>query len=122
MLILAKPHGPTCHKGTQTCFDKNYHSAYEILFELEDTIKSRQKTLCQNSYVSNLLNQDLARIAQKVGEEGVEVVIAAMKQQQGKEELKNESADLIFHLLVLLQASDLSLSEVLKILAARKKS
>ncbi len=118
LLALAEASGPTCHIGSASCFSQGFVNHYEVLANLEKTIDKRKQQKPQSSYIANLFSQGLARIAQKVGEEGVEVVIAAMKNDH--EELKNESADLIFHLLVLLAEKELSLQDVLQILDRRE--
>lgn len=118
LVALVDAVGPTCHKGTESCFDKTYDNSYGVLTRLENTIKQRKKDKPQNSYVTSLFASGVSRIAQKVGEEGVETVIAAMKNDL--EELKNESADLIFHLLVLLREKELSLQDVISVLQVRE--
>ncbi|MDA7742323.1 bifunctional phosphoribosyl-AMP cyclohydrolase/phosphoribosyl-ATP diphosphatase HisIE [Francisellaceae bacterium] len=117
LLVLAEPSGPTCHLGTTSCFSKSYEMPYKMLSKLEKVISQRNKDRPENSYVTSLFESGVARIAQKVGEEAVESVIAAMKDDQ--EELKNEMADLVFHALVLLREKGLSLSEVLSVLEHR---
>tara|TARA_R110002167_G_scaffold29352_1_gene98116 strand:+ start:189 stop:812 length:624 start_codon:yes stop_codon:yes gene_type:complete len=117
LLILAEPNGPTCHLGAPTCFSNHYGMPYKILSQLEETIQQRNQERPQGSYVTSLFESGVARIAQKVGEEAVESVIAAMKNDH--EELKNEMADLIFHALILLREKNIALSEVLAVLEAR---
>ncbi|MFI4938472.1 MAG: bifunctional phosphoribosyl-AMP cyclohydrolase/phosphoribosyl-ATP diphosphatase HisIE [Candidatus Berkiellales bacterium] len=111
LLILAKPVGPTCHLKTQSCFNQN------VISRLEEIILQRQKDLPIDSYVAKLLNAGIARIAQKVGEEGVEVALAAALED--KQALCNEVADLLFHVLVLLRAREINFSEVLGVLTSR---
>ena len=118
ILVLAKPNGPTCHLGTKTCFSEDYQMPYKTIADLENTIQRRYEDKPEGSYVTSLFDSGLARIAQKVGEEAVESVIAAMKCDD--EELKNEMADLLFHSLVLLREKNLSLSDVLAVLESRK--
>jgi phosphoribosyl-ATP pyrophosphohydrolase/phosphoribosyl-AMP cyclohydrolase len=118
ILIQAIPHGPTCHTGSKTCFNQADSSHIYILNSLEKLISERKDKLPKGSYVSSLFNDGLARIAQKVGEEGVEVVIAAMK-ADSEDELISESADLLFHLLVLLREKGVSLDSVCKKLVSR---
>ncbi|KZN69383.1 bifunctional phosphoribosyl-AMP cyclohydrolase/phosphoribosyl-ATP diphosphatase HisIE [Pseudoalteromonas luteoviolacea] len=116
ILLLATPAGPTCHLGTQSCFaDAKPELAF--LGTLEKVISERKNADPSESYTASLFAKDLSRSCQKVGEEGVEVALAAMKHD--KEELLNESADLIYHLLVLLQRSEISLSQVVDTLAKR---
>lgn len=118
IIALANPQGPTCHMGTETCW-QNGTAQPEISFitDLERLIASRKGADADSSYTASLYASGIKRIAQKVGEEGVETALAATVQDL--EELKNESADLIYHLLVLLQASDLSLSDVISVLKQR---
>ncbi|MFC3032508.1 bifunctional phosphoribosyl-AMP cyclohydrolase/phosphoribosyl-ATP diphosphatase HisIE [Pseudoalteromonas fenneropenaei] len=118
ILVLAIPKGPTCHLGTSSCFGD---AAPELAFlgDLERVIASRRFADPDTSYTASLFAKDLSRSCQKVGEEGVEVALAAMKND--KNELLNESADLLYHLSVLLQRCDLELSEVVKVLKERHK-
>ncbi|OCG02957.1 bifunctional phosphoribosyl-AMP cyclohydrolase/phosphoribosyl-ATP diphosphatase HisIE [Gilliamella sp. wkB112] len=118
LLILVDPIGPTCHKGTNSCFAA-IKTEWGFLFELEQVIASRKSADPKSSYTAKLYHDGTKRIAQKVGEEGVETALAATVHDQ--EELKNESADLIYHLLVLLQDQNLSLQDVIGILKARHK-
>ncbi|BBN83370.1 histidine biosynthesis bifunctional protein HisIE [Pseudoalteromonas sp. A25] len=118
ILILALPEGPTCHLGTQSCF-ADAKPATSFLAQLEQVIIARKNDDPNSSYTASLFAKDISRSCQKVGEEGVEVALAAMKQD--KEELINESADLLYHLLVLLQRSDSSLKEVVDCLESRHK-
>lgn len=119
LLALALPDGPTCHVGTETCWhDQNSNApALSFLTDLEAVIASRQHADPKSSYTASLFARGVKRIAQKVGEEGVESALAAMAGD--REELKNEAADLIFHLLVLLRSQDLALNDVIDILKAR---
>ncbi|WP_235826787.1 bifunctional phosphoribosyl-AMP cyclohydrolase/phosphoribosyl-ATP diphosphatase HisIE [Facilibium subflavum] len=117
LIVLVAAQGPTCHKGTQSCFERGFKNQYDILLHLERIIESRKTARPAGSYVTNLFDQGLARIAQKVGEEGVETVIAAMKDDLN--ELKEESADLLFHLLILLAEKNVRLSDILQVLARR---
>ncbi|CAM4185263.1 bifunctional phosphoribosyl-AMP cyclohydrolase/phosphoribosyl-ATP diphosphatase HisIE [Pseudoalteromonas byunsanensis] len=119
ILLLATPAGPTCHLGTQSCFE-GAKPAIGFLAQLEQVIVSRKNEDPKTSYTASLFAKDISRSCQKVGEEGVEVALAAMKHD--KHELVNESADLLYHLLVLLQRSDTSLQEVVECLEARHKS
>ncbi len=116
LLLLAEPSGPTCHLGSNSCFDS---AAPELAFlaSLQDVIAARKNADPETSYTASLFARDISRSCQKVGEEGVEVALAAMKGD--REELTNESADLLFHLLVLLNRSGLSLGDVIACLAKR---
>jgi phosphoribosyl-ATP pyrophosphohydrolase/phosphoribosyl-AMP cyclohydrolase len=119
LLALALPDGPTCHVGTETCWHDPHSNAPALSFltDLEAVIASRQHADPKSSYTASLFARGVKRIAQKVGEEGVESALAAMAGD--REELKNEAADLIFHLLVLLRSQDLALNDVIDILKAR---
>jgi len=124
ILVLAKPHGPSCHRGTDTCFDETLSEggrcvAPELSFlaGLERLIHERESQRPEDSYTTKLFDAGVKRIAQKVGEEGVETALAATTGD--KEELANESADLLYHLLVLLRARDLSLADVVETLKSR---
>ncbi len=120
LLITARPKGPTCHEGTRTCFgDAALTAAARLGFlgELERTIEERRGESPDQSYTARLFAQGSSRMAQKVGEEGVEVALAAVSQTDDK--LVSESADLLFHLTVLLRSRDLKLEDVVNELAAR---
>lgn len=119
ILVLAKPQGPTCHVGTETCWhDDNANSPQlSFLYDLEQVIQSREGADPASSYTASLFARGVKRIAQKVGEEGVESALAAMAGD--REELANEAADLIFHLLVLLRSQQLELNDVVKVLQQR---
>lgn len=119
ILVLAMPNGPTCHVGTETCWHDNSANSPQLafLYELEQIIHSREGAEPNSSYTASLFAKGVKRIAQKVGEEGVESALAAMAGD--KEELANEAADLIFHLLVLLRSQKLALNDVVKVLQQR---
>jgi phosphoribosyl-AMP cyclohydrolase / phosphoribosyl-ATP pyrophosphohydrolase len=120
LLIYAHPCGPVCHAGTYTCFGESEVSGIsDILVELESVIAERKRTMPEGSYTTKLFTEGITRIAQKVGEEGVEVVIASLKQDDAR--LAEESADLLYHLLVLLRERDLSVRDVLNELQRRRK-
>ena len=118
LLILVNPIGPTCHTGTNSCFNNN-QTEWGFLYDLEQLLGARKNADPKSSYTAKLYHDGTKRIAQKVGEEGVETALAATVHD--KEELKNESADLIYHLLVLLQDQNLSMQDVIAILKARHK-
>lgn len=118
LLVLVDPIGPTCHTGTNCCF-ASAKTQWGFLFELEQLIAGRKNADPKSSYTAKLYHDGTKRIAQKVGEEGVETALAATVRDT--EELKNESADLIYHLLVLLHDQNLSLQDVIGILKARHK-
>ena len=117
LLIKAKPHGPTCHKGTDTCFGEMNTAEDHFLSDLESVIADRRSNPTDGSYVSKLFAKGLNKIAQKVGEEAVETVIAAI--ENDRDHLIAESADLLFHLLVLLKARGVKLEDVEAALAQR---
>ncbi|MFO7763802.1 MAG: bifunctional phosphoribosyl-AMP cyclohydrolase/phosphoribosyl-ATP diphosphatase HisIE [Wenzhouxiangellaceae bacterium] len=120
LLVQAVPHGPTCHLGTDTCWGDESHPPVGFLAELERVIESRVGADPRSSYTARLLDKGVKRCAQKVGEEGVEVALAATAGD--REELVAESADLLYHLLVVLAASDVSLEEVCRQLESRHRS
>jgi phosphoribosyl-ATP pyrophosphohydrolase/phosphoribosyl-AMP cyclohydrolase len=116
LLIKVLPHGPVCHTGTDTCFsEKNEGSSF--LFQLESVIKDRKINLNDDSYTASLFKKGINKIAQKVGEEAVELVIEA--KDDNKELFLGEAADLLYHYLVLLSAKDFSLSDVIETLRKR---
>ncbi|WP_438863575.1 bifunctional phosphoribosyl-AMP cyclohydrolase/phosphoribosyl-ATP diphosphatase HisIE [Neptunicella sp.] len=119
ILALAIPHGPTCHKGTDTCWPDAATPDLSFIAQLEQVIASRKDAAADSSYTASLYASGIKRIAQKVGEEGVETALAATVGDL--EELKNESADLLYHLIVLLQASGLSLNDAVGVLKERHK-
>jgi phosphoribosyl-ATP pyrophosphohydrolase/phosphoribosyl-AMP cyclohydrolase len=120
LLVLAQPEGPTCHKGWTSCFSDDIGASMEAFAECEHTIcKRRQEADTQNSYTAQLFAQGPERIAQKIGEEGVEVSLAVAK--GNKDEVCSEAADLLFHLMVGLVQSGCGLSDVAHVLQARRK-
>ncbi|QEC52968.1 phosphoribosyl-ATP pyrophosphatase /phosphoribosyl-AMP cyclohydrolase [Anseongella ginsenosidimutans] len=108
LLILAEPAGPTCHRGTSSCFDNDEEVPF--LFRLEAIIRDRYDNPVEGSYVNRLREKGLNKITQKVGEEATETVIAALA--QGREDLLDETSDLVFHLMVLLREKNISLAEL----------
>ncbi|MFQ2193162.1 bifunctional phosphoribosyl-AMP cyclohydrolase/phosphoribosyl-ATP diphosphatase HisIE [Aeromonas jandaei] len=117
LLIAANPVGPTCHKGTTSCFHGHPLPPLGFLAELEQVLAARKGADPATSYTAGLYAKGTKRIAQKVGEEGVEVALAAMAKD--REELINESADLLYHLTVLLQNEGLELKDVVQRLDER---
>jgi phosphoribosyl-ATP pyrophosphohydrolase/phosphoribosyl-AMP cyclohydrolase len=119
LLVLANPSGPTCHRNTETCFDEEAGVSPDLAFiaALERLITQRETERPEGSYTTKLFEAGVKRIAQKVGEEGVETALAATAGD--REELGNESADLLYHLLVLLRACDLNLADIVSILKSR---
>jgi phosphoribosyl-ATP pyrophosphohydrolase/phosphoribosyl-AMP cyclohydrolase len=116
LLILANPVGPTCHQGTSSCFSPAT-PRWQFLYELEQILAGRKTADPESSYTARLYAKGTKRIAQKVGEEGVETALAATVNDRF--ELKNEASDLVYHLLVLLQDQDLSLGDVIDNLKER---
>lgn len=117
LLVQAEPHGPTCHEGTSSCFGDDVRPVLGFLAELDALVARRHAERPQGSYTTKLFAGGIRRIAQKVGEEGVETALAAVA--QGDQELLGEAADLVYHLLVLLRTRGLSLTDVTAILASR---
>lgn len=117
ILIKAIPDGPACHTGSDTCF--NEKNSENFLSKLQQIIKDRKNNPSEKSYTASLFIEGINKIAQKVGEEATEVIIEA--KDNDSEKFKNESADLIFHLLVLLEAKNISLNEVIEVLEKRHK-
>jgi len=110
ILIQADPQGPTCHKGTQSCFGDEAAPPLAFLAELDALIEQRERERPAGSYTTKLFEEGLRRIAQKVGEEGVETALAAVAQDEAA--VRGEAADLLFHLLVLLRAKGIAFDEV----------
>lgn len=120
LLIQAHPVGPTCHKGSDTCWNESNEDSYGFISKLEDTIAKRIVDAdASKSYVASLFKKGINKIAQKVGEEAVEVVIEA--KDSNDELFLNESADLLFHYLMLLQAKGYQLNDVVDVLKEREK-
>lgn len=118
LLITVHPQGPTCHKGTDTCWEEKNEQQFGFLSTLETIITDRKENKNnEKSYVANLLKSGINKVAQKVGEEAVEVVIEA--KDNNDELFLNESADLLFHYLILLQAKGFTLKDVEKVLEGR---
>jgi phosphoribosyl-ATP pyrophosphohydrolase/phosphoribosyl-AMP cyclohydrolase len=117
-LIKVNPDGPTCHTGADTCWDEKNESI-GFINQLEEVIESRKNGDSEKSYVKSLFNKGINKIAQKVGEEAVEVVIEA--KDDNEELFLNESADLLFHYLILLQAKGYKLQDVVKMLEGRHR-
>lgn len=115
ILIKARPQGPTCHTGKRSCFDTAYNQNF--LLELERIVQHRMDFPKQESYVNRLRNRGLNKVAQKVGEEAVETVIAALAESE--EDLVNETSDLLFHLILLIREKGVSLEQIAKNLEGR---
>lgn len=119
IVLAVRPRGPACHLGTTSCFGSDSAPGIGQLAALERTIRGRAQQDPQQSYTARLLQKGARRIAQKVGEEGVETALAGAAGDEA--ELCAESADLLYHLLVLLHARGLGLQDVVSVLAARAK-
>lgn len=120
LLIQAKPVGPTCHTGADTCWQEENKENYGFISELEKTIAVRRENAdSEKSYVASLFEKGINKIAQKVGEEAVEVVIEA--KDDNDDLFLSESADLLFHYLILLQAKGFQLNDVVDVLKKRQK-
>ena len=117
LLIQANPKGPTCHKGSDTCWNEDNKPSYGFLSALEGIIENRKNNPTEKSYVASLFAEGINKIAQKVGEEAVETVIEAKDNNENL--FLNESADLLFHYLILLQAKGYSLQDVVGVLEKR---
>lgn len=122
LLIKAKPVGPVCHTGTATCFgatNELLKNPGNSLYELENIIDDRHSRKPEDSYVSMLFEKGINKIAQKVGEEAVELVIEAMGNSDAR--FKSEAADLLFHYLVLLRAKEVKINDVIDVLKERRR-
>ncbi len=119
LLITVSPSGPTCHKGSDTCWNEENKQGYGFLSELEAVITDRKENQDNSkSYVSSLFRSGINKVAQKVGEEAVEVVIEA--KDDNDDLFLNESADLLFHYLILLQAKGYKLNDIVQVLEQRQ--
>ncbi len=119
LLVKVKPNGPTCHTGDDTCWGSENLSNGLFLNELENVIKSRKENPSDLSYTSSLFAKGINKVAQKVGEEAVELVIEA--KDDDKDLFLNEAADLMYHFLILLVAKGFSLNDVVAVLEKRSK-
>ncbi len=120
LLIFVNPIGPTCHKGSDTCWNDTNNESYGFISKLEDVITNRiEDAEVTKSYVATLFKEGINKIAQKVGEEAVEVIIEA--KDTNDELFLNESADLLFHYLLLLQAKGFKMNDVVDVLKGREK-
>ncbi len=119
LLIMVDPVGPTCHTGSDTCWDKENTASYGFLSKLEAVIASRKENPSEKSYTSSLFKRGINKIAQKVGEEAVELIIEA--KDENDDLFINEGADLVYHLLILLQAKNFTLDDIAKCLEGRHR-
>lgn len=119
LLVQAIPRGSTCHRGTETCFGNTTWPDVGFLATLEQVIRSRRGADPETSYTAHLLKEGIERCAQKVGEEGVETALAAVVGD--RERLNDEAADLVYHLLVCLEAAGTDLAKVVQVLRERHR-
>jgi len=119
LLITVRPDGPTCHTGQDTCFNEKNTNAIEFLSYLENVIQSRKKQPVEGSYTNKLFEKGINKIAQKVGEEAVELVIES--KDNNEELFLGEAADLMYHYIVLLTQKGYSLQDVVSVLEKRHK-
>ena len=119
MLIKARPIGPVCHTGADTCFMEQNTSRTGFIDQLRSIIKDRKQNPSEKSYTTSLFTKGINKVAQKVGEEAVELVIEA--KDNNKDLFLGEAADLLFHYLILLEAKGIELDEVVEVLEARHK-
>lgn len=117
LLIKVKPQGPTCHTGADTCFNESNSSRTGFIDQLRRIIKDRKENPSDTSYTASLFAKGINKVAQKVGEEAVELVIEA--KDENKDLFMGEAADLLFHYMVLLEAKGYSLDEVMEVLEKR---
>lgn len=117
LLVKVKPAGPACHNGTGTCWGDENKQGYEFLKTLEEIIRDRKENPSEKSYTSSLFRKGINKIAQKVGEEAVELIIEA--KDNDTELFKNEAADLIFHFLILLRVKGITFDDIVNILRQR---
>ncbi len=117
LLIRVRPHGPACHTGSPTCFGKEYSGGF--VYRLESIIESRLADGGAESYTRKLMDKGVHKVAQKVGEEAVELVIEALRQED--EFFANEAADLLFHYLILLKAKGFTFRDIERVLEERNK-
>ena len=115
LLIFVHPEGPTCHQGTRSCFDTPYNQNF--IFELERIIQNRIDFPSEESYVNRLRSRGINKVAQKVGEEATEVIIAALNETE--KDFINETSDLLFHLIVLIKEKKLSIKDIAINLSSR---
>lgn len=119
LLVRARPQGPTCHTGSDTCFDEPNRHDLAFLHQLEQVIQDRHANPKEGSYTTKLFERGINKIAQKVGEEAVETVIEA--KDDNDELFLNECADLVYHLMILLEAKGKRMGEVVEVLAGRHR-
>ncbi|MDW3193259.1 MAG: bifunctional phosphoribosyl-AMP cyclohydrolase/phosphoribosyl-ATP diphosphatase HisIE [Cytophagales bacterium] len=119
LLVKAKPVGPTCHTGADTCFKEDNENHVQFISYLESIIKDRKENPSDKSYTASLFQKGINKVAQKVGEEAVELVIEA--KDDNEDLFLGEAADLLFHYLVLLEAKEIPLEKVIDVLKKRHR-
>jgi len=119
LLVKVNPEGPTCHLGDDTCWEESNENILQFLGHLTEVIKERRQKSPEESYVARLFSKGINKVAQKVGEEAVEVVIEAKDSDDNL--FLNESADLLFHYMMLLEAKGFTLNDVISILKERHR-
>ncbi|ABJ90548.1 bifunctional phosphoribosyl-AMP cyclohydrolase/phosphoribosyl-ATP diphosphatase HisIE [Buchnera aphidicola] len=119
ILVKVNPAGNTCHLNRFSCFESSHQLPYTFLYKLENRIRNKKENFSRSSYVSNLFSSGNNRIAQKIGEESVEVIIAFLENNHVN--IINETSDLIFHLFILLQSMNINLYKIIKNLQKRVK-
>jgi len=119
LLLKVRPKGPTCHTGTDTCWGEKNSDVLQFLNTLENVITERKQNPNESSYTSTLFKKGMNKIAQKVGEEAVELVIEA--KDDNDDLFKGEAADLLYHYLILLQAKEMTLEDIIHVLKQRHK-
>ncbi len=119
LLVMAVPSGPVCHTGSQTCFSGDGEMAVPVLEQLQNTIDDRLERLPAGSYIASLAAGGINKIAQKVGEEAVELIIAA--KDDAPEAFRSEAADLLFHYLILLRSKGIALTDICETLDHRRR-
>lgn len=121
LLVLVNPIGPTCHTGNQSCFSKSKYTNWNFIYDLEDILKKRKHASKEDSYTKYLYSKGINRIAQKLGEEALEVAIAAIT-NHSKKELINEISDLVYHLFILLIHKKIKFNAIIDELKKRNKT
>jgi phosphoribosyl-AMP cyclohydrolase / phosphoribosyl-ATP pyrophosphohydrolase len=119
LLIKVTPRGPVCHTGSDTCFNESNINIADFILYLQDLIESRKKELPDGSYTTKLFKSGINKVAQKVGEEAVELVIEA--KDNNNDLFLNEAADLLFHMMVLLSFKNYRIEDVVRVLQKRHK-
>ena len=122
LLIYAQALGPTCHKGNTSCFESDTLPPLYWFWQLFQIIEERKKSPQKGSYTNRLFDSPLERMAQKVGEEGVEVAISSVSSRKNNQDTVEETVDLLYHLFVLIQAKDITLEDISSVIKSRNES